>query len=275
MAQENKTQTDRFEFGKNWTSFLKTLNLARIETAEESLLEMLELPNLKGKSFLDIGCGSGLFSLAAKRLAAASICSFDYDEQAVECAGRLRAEYAPGDPDWKIERGDALDSEYLSGLGQFDIVYSYGVLHHTGDLWRALSNVCVTVKPGGKLYVAIYNDQGFASKAWLSIKKFYNRLPEWARPVFTALFVPGAEAPYVVKNIMQGKLPWSHWSTYYSRRGMSRMHDITDWVGGLPFEVAGPDKVFNFFRARGYRLDRMITCGGGHDNNQFVFTRMS
>ena len=275
MNQNTSASTDRFEFGNNWISFLKTLNPARIKTAEESLREMLELTNLEGRSFLDIGCGSGLFSLAAKRLGAASIFSFDYDEQAVACAKLLKADYAHDYSDWQIDRGDALDSEYLSGLGQFDIVYSYGVLHHTGDLWKALGNVCATVKPGGKLYIAIYNDQGVVSKAWLTIKKFYNRLPSWARPVFTAMFVPGAEAPYVVKNLIDGKVPWDHWSTYYSRRGMSRMHDITDWVGGLPFEVARPDKIFNFFRSRGYRLDRLVTCGGGHDNNQFVFTRMS
>lgn len=275
MTVKNITQTDRFEFGNNWISFLKTLNPARIETAEESLREMLEVTNLEGRSFLDIGCGSGLFSLAAKRLGAASIFSFDYDEQAVACAKLLKADYALDDSDWKIDRGDALDSEYLAGLGQFDIVYSYGVLHHTGDLWKALGNVCDTVKHGGKLYIAIYNDQGVVSKAWLSIKKFYNRLPAWAQPVFTAMFVPGAEAPYVVRNLIEGKVPWDHWSTYYSRRGMSRMHDITDWVGGLPFEVARPDRIFNFFRSREFRLDRLVTCGGGHDNNQFVFTRMS
>jgi 2-polyprenyl-6-hydroxyphenyl methylase/3-demethylubiquinone-9 3-methyltransferase len=172
-----------------------------------------------------------------------------------------------------VERGDALDKEYLSGLGQFDVVYSYGVLHHTGNLWQALANVSETVKPGGRLFVAIYNDQGVASRAWLSIKKLYNRLPDWAKPFFTALFIPGAEAPYVVANLMQMKAPWHHWNDYYNRRGMSRMHDIVDWVGGLPFEVAKPDRIFNFFRYKGFRLDRLVTCGGGHDNNQFVFTK--
>lgn len=275
MTETINTHLDRFEFGKNWTSFLKTLNSDRIEVAEESLKEMLEADDLIGKSFLDIGCGSGLFSLAAKRLGASPIVSFDYDEQAVACAGQLKHDYAFNDTTWKIERGDALDSEYLRGLGQFDVVYSYGVLHHTGNLWKALANVCDTVAPSGKLFVAIYNDQGLASRIWFSIKKLYNRLPDWGKPVFTAMFVPGAEAPYIVRNILAGKAPWDHWSTYYSRRGMSRMHDITDWVGGLPFEVAKPDMVFNFFRSRGFRLDRLVTCGGGHDNNQFVFTRLS
>ncbi len=272
----NKVDTDmnRFEFGENWRSFLKTLNPSRIEVAENSLREMLELENLRGKSFLDIGCGSGLFSLAANRLGATSVMSFDYDEQAVECTRELKRRFAETDDAWTVERGDALDVEYLRKLGQFDVVYSYGVLHHTGNLWKALENVSDCVSPGGKLFIAIYNDQGLPSALWLNVKKTYNRLPAWAKPLMTAVFVPAAEAPYVVRDIMNGKAPWNHWITYYSRRGMSRMHDITDWVGGLPFEVAKPDRIFEFFRSRGFMLDKMVTCGGGHDNNQFVFTRM-
>ncbi len=266
---------DRFEFGKNWTSFLKTLNHARIEAAEKSLREMLEVQDLEGKSFLDVGCGSGLFSLAAKRLGASPVYSFDYDEQAVQCSKEIKKRFGQHDEAWTIERGDALDRNYLGGLGLFDVVYSFGVLHHTGHLWEALQNVSETVRPGGKLFIAIYNDQGLASKFWLEIKKIYNRLPPWCRPFFVAMFIPGAEIPYVVRNLLAGKLPWDHWTTYFNRRGMSRIHDITDWVGGLPFEVAKPDRIFDFFRSKGFRLDRLVTCGGGHDNNQFVFTRVS
>lgn len=266
---------DRFEFGKNWNSFLLTLNPTRIEVSVQSLRDMLEADSLVGRSFLDVGCGSGLFSLAAKHLGASRIVSFDYDNEAVECTKELKSRYFPIDETWRIERGDALDQEYLGHLGQFDIVYSYGVLHHTGNLWQALSNIAQTVHSGGKLFIAIYNDQGWASRAWLSVKMLYNRLPDWAKPLFTAMFIPAADAPYVLNNLARRKMPWDHWTNYYSRRGMSRMHDITDWVGGLPFEVAKPDAIFNFFRSRGFVLDRLITCGGGHDNNQFVFTRQA
>lgn len=264
---------DRFEFGKNWASFLKTLNQKRIDVAQESLKEMLEVKDIEGKSFLDIGCGSGLFSLAAKNMGARHVRSFDYDEQAVRCAQALKQNYYADDKDWLIDLGDVLDSQYVDSLGRFDFVYSYGVLHHTGDMLKALANTARTVEDGGKLVIAIYNDQGNISKMWLAIKKLYNRLPIWAKPVFTAIFVPGAEAPYVFQDLKNGKVPWSHWSEYYQRRGMSRMHDIIDWVGGLPFEVARPDQIFDLFRSKGFRLDRLITCGGGHDNNQFVFTK--
>jgi len=79
----------KFEFGKNWENFLKIIDEKRIKEAENSLKKLLNLENLKGKSFLDAGCGSGLFSLAAKNLGA-EVYSFDFDENAVNCTGKLK-----------------------------------------------------------------------------------------------------------------------------------------------------------------------------------------
>src|SRR5947207_3971976 len=121
----------RFEFGKNWARFLEGLSEERISQAETSLRRMLGTARLDGKSFLDIGCGSGLFSLAAWRMGA-QVLSIDFDPQSVGCAQELRSRFFPGDLQWRIEEGSALDAAYLRSLGTFDIVYSWGVLHHTG-----------------------------------------------------------------------------------------------------------------------------------------------
>jgi 2-polyprenyl-6-hydroxyphenyl methylase/3-demethylubiquinone-9 3-methyltransferase len=158
-------QGGRFEFGRNWARFLAVLDDERIARAEESLKQMLEVENLEGKSFLDIGCGSGLFSLAARRLGA-RVHSFDYDPQSVACATELRRRYFPDDERWTIEEGSALDSDYLRRLGAFDVVYSWGVLHHTGQMWQALDNAQLPVAAGGKLFIAIYNDTGTQSTRW-------------------------------------------------------------------------------------------------------------
>src|SRR5256886_15826578 len=124
----------RFEFGKNWSRFLTVLDDSRFARAEESLKAMLELEDLEGKRFLDVGSGSGLFSLAARRLGA-RVHSFDYDPRSVACTSELKRRYFAEDPEWVVEEASVLDRQYLATLGRFDIVDSWGGLDHTGAVW--------------------------------------------------------------------------------------------------------------------------------------------
>jgi 2-polyprenyl-6-hydroxyphenyl methylase/3-demethylubiquinone-9 3-methyltransferase len=266
---------NRFNFGANWTQFLQGLDESRILQAENSLKEMLEVNTLTGKSFLDIGSGSGLFSLAARRLGA-RVYSFDYDPQSVACTAELKRRYFREDRNWVVEEASILNQKYLVSLGHFDVVYSWGVLHHIGAMWQALENVAPLVTRGGKLFISIYNDQGLASKIWLRIKKAYNRCPRGLRwllllPAFLRLW-----GPKIVLDLVRGK-PFYTWYHYGegSGRGMSPWRDVVDWVGGFPFEVAKPEAIFDFYRHRGFQLDRLQTCAGKHGCNQFVFTRLS
>jgi 2-polyprenyl-6-hydroxyphenyl methylase/3-demethylubiquinone-9 3-methyltransferase len=268
-------QGERFEFGKNWARFLELLNEQRITEAEASLKQMLECDDLAGRSFLDIGSGSGLFSLAARRLGA-RVHSFDYDPHSVACTAELRRRYFPEDAGWVVESGSALDAEYLRGLGQFDIVYSWGVLHHTGQMWQALDNARLPVAPGGRLFIAIYNDTGSQSARWKWIKKTYNGLPRLLRPPFALLAV----APDELKNLLRSVATLKvgayvrSWTDYDQNRGMNKWRDIIDWVGGYPYEAAKPDAIFDFYRKRGFTLARLL-CGGGLGCNEFVFVRES
>lgn len=265
---------ERFAFGENWQQFLRVVDRRRIEQAEQSLGMMLREPTLTGKRFLDIGAGSGLFSVAARRLGA-QVYSFDLDPDSVACARELRRRYCSDDPRWTIEQGSVLDEGYLSSLGAFDVVYSWGVLHHTGRMWNAIDAACRRVAPGGKLFIAIYNDMGTCSRRWRRIKRTCNKLPRALRPLFTALMMTPHEMKAIARATLKGR-PLSYlrlWSEY-DERGMNRWRDMVDWVGGYPYEVATPEAIFEFCRDRGFMLVK-LRCGGvGLGCNEFVFERL-
>lgn len=265
----------RFEFGANWNAFLAHLDDLRIQEAEKSLCDLLEMNSLAGKTFLDIGCGSGLFSLAARRLGA-TVVSFDYDPISVACAVELRRRYFSDDNRWSISEGSVLDGEFMGKLPEADIVYSWGVLHHTGQMWNAVDAAAGKVTRGGKLFIALYNDQGGASGRWLAIKKLYNRMPAIIRPGFVAVIATLFETKFALARLLRGKWPFATkpgQRRKYDGRGMSPWHDWVDWVGGLPFEVAKPEEVLHRLRPRGFLLCNLLTLGGGWGCNQFVFQR--
>lgn len=263
----------RFSFGKNWASFLRRLTSTRIELAKQSLVSFLGgEQQIKGKRFVDVGCGSGLFSLAALELGAAEVVSIDVDETSVACAQTLKARR--GSPThWKIYRGSALDQKFFEGLGEFDVVYSWGVLHHTGDMWSAIKNTTNLVAPSGKLYLAIYNDctnllHG-SSRFWHSLKRYYNR----AGSVMKRLLYIGYANYLFLGLIVTGHQPARYIRNYQSARGMSWRHDIIDWLGGYPYEYASPATMISALGQYGFGCTKLvyyptIAC------NEYCFERL-
>ena len=268
------SEEQRFAFGENWRGFLAALDEQRIDQAVDSLKQMLGVDSLEGKTFLDLGCGSGLFSLAAHRLGG-SVHSVDFDEDSVGCTQELRERFGNASERWSVQQGSVLDVELMESLPVADVVYSWGVLHHTGQMNRAIELTSARTKPGGQFFIAIYNDQGGASRRWLKIKQLYNRLPAFLRPIWVLIVAGWYEFKFAVARgaRLKNPLPFKDWRAKKADRGMSVWHDWIDWIGGLPFEVAKPEEIIVPLAQRGYVLENLKTVGNGWGCNEYVFYR--
>jgi len=224
--------------------------------------------DLTGKSFLDIGCGSGLFSVAASALGAKRVVAFDIDPECISTAKNLLKDIHQWDPQI---REDVLEFSVDSilnenpALGVFDVVYSWGVLHHTGDMYRAFAAVARLVAKRGLLAIAIYNKH-FTSPVWKLIKYTYVKSPAIVKKILVLLVL-------MVK--MPAVLVISRRNPFRKNRGMNYYTDIVDWAGGYPYEYASPDEVTQFFEQRGFELKKLIKTEGFTGCNQFVFEKVT
>jgi 2-polyprenyl-6-hydroxyphenyl methylase/3-demethylubiquinone-9 3-methyltransferase len=261
----------RFAFGENWRRFLSVITDERIEEATKSLRDFLGCETLAGKTFLDIGSGSGLFSLAARRLGA-TVISFDYDPQSVACTQELKRRYFPEDGTWRIEQGSVLDRRYVESLGQFEVCYSWGVLHHTNNLWQALHNAHLAVKPGGLLYIAIYRDEGIVSACWKVVKRAYCSGP-MGKAVLTALFYPAFFCGGLAIDLVKFRNPVRRYREHIRLRGCRSSTTGLTGSAGIRMRWRPADRLVAFFENLGYRLLKLQAPGHGFGNNQFVFQK--
>jgi 2-polyprenyl-3-methyl-5-hydroxy-6-metoxy-1,4-benzoquinol methylase len=281
IGGSTKTDTDdvRFAFGKNWQSFVRDhLNQERIDEAKKSLLEFCDARSLiTGRTFIDVGCGSGLFSLSALQLGAAKVVSIDLDRDSVKCCEYLREKEGLS-PNWRIKQGSILDEDFVSNLGRYDFVYSWGVLHHTGSMWKAIENTSKLVGENGALCIAIYNkadawglypDGRFGpSHLWVKEKRLYSRLPAF----FQGLIDLAVMSTLVILYLLTFTNPIKKIRSHKQLRGMSWSVDIKDWLGGYPYEYASVAEVFLFVQKLGFSLEN-LKCNPGLMNNEFLFRR--
>jgi SAM-dependent methyltransferase len=233
-----------FSFGRNWEAFVdKHFSPARVQISRRHMLDFLDLPDLKGKYFLDVGCGSGLSSVAALEAGADRVVGFDVDPHAVLASRKLH-ELCGSPANWSILEGSVLDRDFLAGIEPADIVYSWGVLHHTGQMWQAIRNAAALLRPRSLFYVALYLTTP-RSPYWMRIKQRYNRAG--------ALGKRGMEIYYILRHILapaliRGRNPFHEIFSYREHRGMDFLTDVRDWLGGYPYEDASIPEVLRFGR---------------------------
>lgn len=253
----------RFNFGKNWQSYSRiALTTQRIEAARVDFARLFSIVDLKGKTFLDIGFGQGL-SICLAAEAGTRARGIDIDADNLEAARLTQAHFAlPSPPVLTI--GSILDPQLvaeLGGEGGFDVVHSWGVLHHTGDMALAIQHAAQLTKQNGHLVLAIYRSH-WSSPLWHAIKWLYNLSPGFIRQLLIAV---NYWVIYLAKLLVTRQNPLN------KERGMDFYHDVVDWVGGYPYEHASEHGLTQHMASLGFTRIDFIPAKVPTGCHQFVF----
>lgn len=257
-----------FTFGRNWRRFLKSYTPERQKIAKDALLKFLGLPDLKGKTFLDIGSGSGIHAAAAFLAGAERIHCFDYDPDSV-MATRYMHEKMGAPANWTIEQASVLDDAYMASLGKFDIVYSWGVLHHTGDQWKAIANAASCAGEESRFFIALYAKEAYIDwEYWQDVKRRYNEAGMLGKLWMEVRYV----WIHVLNEECSGwlKLPKMIYD-YKQSRGMALWSDVRDWLGGWPTEFSSVQEIHTF--ARDKLGMSIVNLNVGEGNTEFLLMK--
>lgn len=257
----------QFNFGLNWKEFsLKALSEERVESARRDFRALIGDIQLENKTFLDIGCGQGLSALIASEEHADVVCN-DINHISEQLLKLNKAHFDISNPITFI-KGSILEKSIIEKIKEchteYDIVHSWGVVHHTGNMYSAIDALCNLVKKEGYLVLAIYN-RHWSSPYWKLIKYLYNKSPNLIRRMMICLFY---YIIYIAKYLVTHKSPME------KQRGMDFYYDVIDWVGGYPYEYASIQEISDYVETKGFKLVKSISAEVPTGCNEMIFKRV-
>lgn len=262
-----------FAFGKNWDSYSQQIDSSHIESATSKLVDLIQLGNLDGMSVLDIGSGSGIHSLSLMMLGCEDLVAIDFDLDSVETTKRVLS-LGTFQGKYQVFQADILKTiPEIEGV-TFDLVYSWGVLHHTGQMMKAIENALKFVKPASLIALALYRKTPFCF-LWNIEKAIYSKSPKnlqfALRKIYEFIFSLGL-------RIKRGQSLESYKRDYFQKRGMEFSHDVHDWLGGYPYESIKSQFLIEFMDKNGFKVvnshivkNQIGILGSGCD--EFLFQR--
>jgi 2-polyprenyl-6-hydroxyphenyl methylase/3-demethylubiquinone-9 3-methyltransferase len=228
-------QVDKF-YKAHWTEYP-----LEIQGVLEHLNDLWP-EGVKGKNVLDGGSGSGMVSVGFALLGA-NVTGVDITPQCVENGKRNAERFGV---QCRFFCKDLTDLDL--GNERFDIVYSWGVIHHSEDARKSFSNLAKHLKPGGEMVLAVYL-KTYLSGFWNFSRVFYQKAPKWFQSIFResgSCFLNGVD---FIKKLIFGK-------SRYMLRGTNNKELINDWFGVPHRTFHSYDEVFQWFRENGlnYKL---------------------
>jgi hypothetical protein len=243
-------ESRHFAFGKNWNDYSQTINNGMISEATQNLNRLLGNMDLTNVKVLDIGSGSGIHDVAFLRMGCESLVAFDFDLDSVKTTEKIIKQNYTGS-NYQVYRDDILSLKYIP-IAKYGLVYSWGVLHHTGNLEEAIRNSCGLVDVGGYFAVAVYRKTRLCN-FWRIEKRFYSQAPRWIQLLFEALYV----SVFAIKFTMIDRRSnfFQYVSRYEQSRGMKWIYDVRDWLGGYPYESISAQDLIDKFSELGFTLE--------------------